>query len=354
MVLIAVLVLALGLPSGEARAAVDVRIMASPGSTAAAAKEFRLRDGGVLRSGDGVQLRLGSDADAYVYVVAYGSSHTAMLLHPFSAKPKDALVRGGRKEVIPAAGVFLPLDDQEGQETLFTIVSDVPLKDIPDLLPRIEAHGDDLSAITDMIKAAYPSVRRLSFKHIGARPLVGIGAATRRATPSFETPDATPENEFGGDDPQRGGGVSLLPPAGSGWTVPSTQGFATSEDAAATAKVSASPQASPAVKESAPSGDGVGAVAVIPAAVGESAAASASASASVSPALLKAREAAGIDELQFRGILAKLPGGGEAALPESARKPYKEQGVLGAEGSRIRALGSAQLESGASRNNLQN
>jgi hypothetical protein len=200
-----------------------------------------------------------------------------------------------------------------------------------------------------MIKAAYPSVRRLSFKHIGASPLVGIGAATPRAAQSFATLDSTAENESGGED-QPLGGVSLLPPAGSGWTVPSTQRFSTGEAAPASPGAGTPPQASSAAKESETSAKLAVAVSAAPAALDESA----SASASASPALLKARQAAGIDELQFRGILARLPGAGEAALPESARKPYKEQGVLGAGGSRIRALGSVQLESDASGNKVQN
>jgi hypothetical protein len=67
-----------------------------------------------------------------------------------------------------------------------------------------------------------------------------------------------------------------------------------------------------------------------------------------SSALRKAREAAGIDEQQFRGILASLPASGDANVPEGIRKPFKEQGVLGAEGSRIRALERAEAESGTS------
>jgi hypothetical protein len=66
-----------------------------------------------------------------------------------------------------------------------------------------------------------------------------------------------------------------------------------------------------------------------------------------SSALRKAREAAGIDEQQFRGILATLPASGATHVPEGMRKPFKEQGVLGAEGSRIRALERAEAESGA-------
>ena len=69
-----------------------------------------------------------------------------------------------------------------------------------------------------------------------------------------------------------------------------------------------------------------------------------------------------MDEHQFRGILATLPDSNRAVVPDALRKPFKEQGVLSAEGSRIRALERAGLESdtgwpsdvGGSPKNLQN
>ena len=67
----------------------------------------------------------------------------------------------------------------------------------------------------------------------------------------------------------------------------------------------------------------------------------------VSSALREAREAAGMDEHQFRGILTTLPDSSRAAVPDAFRKPFEEQGVLSAEGSRIRALERAGLESDA-------
>ncbi|GMQ76440.1 MAG: hypothetical protein BMS9Abin01_1719 [Gammaproteobacteria bacterium] len=338
MAIIAGLLVAAGLPSGDARAAIDVaakvrvELVARPGSASGAAQDFVVRDGGVLRSGDGVQLRLQSEADAYVYIVAYGSSNTAMLLRPFSARPGDALIRAGQRDVIPKAGVFLPLDDQEGRETLFTIVSDVPLTSISDLLPRMEAQGDDLTAITALIKATYPQASRLSFKHIGASPLVGVAAATPRVSPSAQTQSPAAELQASDGDPNRLAGASLLPPAGSGWSLPSSEGFGTSE---------VTPTGAVTAIESTP---GPGAAGNVQA----GAAASEAASAPVSSALRKAREAAGIDEGRFRGILASLPDSGSADAPESIRTPYKEQGVLSAKGDRIRALERTRLESGAS------
>ncbi len=329
MTLIPALLLAAGLPTGDVRATIDlvakvrVDLVARPGSASGAAQDFMVRDGDVLHSGDGVQLRLESDSDAYVTIVAYGSSNTAMLLRPFSARPGDASIRQGSKEVIPGPGGFLPLDDQQGRETLFIIISDVPLTDVSDLLPRMEAHGDDMTAIAAMINASYPRTRRLSFKHIGARPPVGVAAIAPRVSPSRETPSSTADGRNSDGDPNRVDGASLLSPAGSGGSLPPTQGFGSSEATATGAATGAATAAA-------------------------GAAASEAAAASVSPALRKAREAAGIDEHRFQGILATLTASGQADGPALIRKPYKEQGVLSAAGSRIRALRGTQLESDAS------
>jgi hypothetical protein len=345
MTLSAALLAAIGLPAGDARAAaaakVEVELVARPGSASGAAQDFSVRDGGVLRSGDGVQLRLQSDTDAYVYIIAYGSSNTAVLLHPFSAAD-DALIRRGQKEIIPEAGVFLPLDGREGRETLFTIISDVPLSGIPDLLPRIEAHGGDLNAITTMIEATYPLAGRLTFKHIGATPLVGVAPTVPRASP--ETPSPTAETKTSDGKPPLVAGATLLPPASSGWSVPSTQGFGTREaTTAGVAPAAASANAGSGKSTSAPPV----AAETTPGDAGNAQAVEAS-PIPVSSALREAREAAGIDEHQFRRILATLPDSSRAAVPDTLRKPFKEQGVLSAEGSRIRALERAGLESDAS------
>ena len=338
------------LPTGDARAAVDVaakvkvELVARPGSASGAAQDFSVRDGGVLRSGDGVQLRLHSDTDAYVYIIAYGSSNTAVLLRPFSGIGDDALIRRGQEEIIPEAGVFLPLDGREGRETLFTIISDVPLPGISDLLPRIEAHGGDLTAITTMIEATFPLAGRLTFKHIGATPLVGVAPTVPRAPP--ETPSPTAKTETTDGNPPPVAGVSLLAPASSGWSLPSTQDFGTTE--ATTAGAAAAPAAASASAGSGKSARASPAAAETTPGDAGNVQASTASPIPVSSALREAREAAGIDEHQFRGILATLPDSSRAAVPDTLRKPFEEQGVLSAEGSRIRALERAGLESDAS------
>jgi hypothetical protein len=97
------MLLLIGVSGGPAQAAidmaakVDMELVARTASGTGSAEDFLVRDGGVLRTGDGLQLRLASEVKAYVYIIAYGSSHTAMVLHPFSARPDDALMRPGQQ-----------------------------------------------------------------------------------------------------------------------------------------------------------------------------------------------------------------------------------------------------------------
>jgi hypothetical protein len=334
MALISALVLATGLTSASVLAAIDltsgvgVHVLARPASASTSDEAFELRDGGVLRSGDGVQLRIESAADAYVYVVAYGSSHTAILLQPFSGRPEDARIQPGRVKVIPGPDVYLPLDGREGRESLFTIVSERPLEDIGDLLARIEAHGDDLGAITAMIDTTYPGARRLSFKHIGARPLVGVAAAAPRTASVGASAGPAVEPRAGDAGDTQSGATPLPPPADGGRSASSERASGSAAAAGETAKAASGTPADPAASTPA---------------TGASTATTGSDPVPVSSALHRAREAAGIDESAFRGILATLPDAGQASL----RGPYREPGVLSGEGSRIRPLGNIRLDSDA-------
>lgn len=354
--LVPVLLLIIGCCLQAAHAAVDlaaklsVELVAKANSADGGVQDFLVRDGSVLRSGDGLQLRLESETEAYVYIIAYGSSNTAVLLRPFSGRSDDALMKKGQREVFPKPGVFLPLDGREGRETLFTIGSDVPLTGIPELLARIESHGDNLTAISAMLGAEFPLSRRLSFKHIGARPLVGVSATAARASASQDLPAP-------GTEQPSVASASQTSPASSGWSLPSSGGFGGGGR-------SASGVAAPAAVTPGASAGTAATTTTEPAqASAPSKAASTAGEASgASSALRKARQAAGIDEQQFRGILATLPASGDANVPEGIRKPFKEQGVLGAEGSRIRALERAEAEPGSgwpgsqvgSKENIQN
>ena len=319
-----------------AAAKVDVQIMARS-ADAEADQAFRLRDGGVLRSGDGVQLRIASESRAYVYVIAYGPSHSAILLHPFSGRAQDALVEADAMRIIPGAGVFLPLDGQEGSETVFSIVSDTPLEDVSGLLAGIEGHGEDLDAIMALVTERYAHARRFTFRHIGMRPLVGLAAVAPRRESSPGSFDAgivgAPRSTPGEPSPGEGG-----------WSVPSA---AESFDSGTPTATAAAPAVAPAAaveKGAASAAFTAGEAGAAESAVGQKKPGG-EPSENVSRALRRAREAAGIDAEQFRGILATLPTSGTGEVPAAITKDHRESGVLSAEGSRIRVLDGVQVES---------
>ena len=102
-----------------------------------------MQDGGVLRTGDRLQARVEAPRDGYVYVIAYGSSGSVTLLHPFGGEAEDARVTANEPRTVPAPGVYLPLDDRPGRETLFAVWSQAPPDGLPRLLVRMEGAGGD-------------------------------------------------------------------------------------------------------------------------------------------------------------------------------------------------------------------
>jgi hypothetical protein len=320
--MLALAVSAVMLDDAFAASGPSMRVMARIGGAEGPGSDRMVKNGGVLRSGDELQLRLRSEQDAYVYVIAYGSSNTAMLLHPFSGGDEEALVRAGEERVFPREGMYLPLDQRLGRETLYLVGSTVPLTDITGLFPRMEAQGDDVVAVTRVLRGAYPDVSQVSFRHIGAKPLVGVDlAGVRKSITGVAAPPP------GSSDQTRSPEGTLVLPATTGWSVPSSaQSFGTSTEAAA--------------------GDAAGNEPTDTRGKPGSDTAAGTRESGESDALRRAKEAAGIDPGQFQGILSALPSGGDGEIPESLRGPVREEGVLSAEGSRIRALGAGQPKTG--------
>ena len=136
--------------------------------------ELPVADGGVLRSGDRLQVRVRAPRDGYVYVVAYGSSGSALLLHPFSGRTETARVRADEEMVVPAEGIYLPLDARPGREALFAIWSQAPLQGIDGLLRRMEAAAGDAERAEQILRGAYPDAQRVAFRHLDSKPLYGV------------------------------------------------------------------------------------------------------------------------------------------------------------------------------------
>ena len=136
--------------------------------------ELRVDDGGVLRSGDRLQVRVRAPRDGYIYVIAYGSSGSALLLHPFSGRAADARVGADQEMAVPAPGIYLPLDGRPGQESLFAIWSESPLQGVSSLLVRMEGAGGDPVRAEQILREVFPEVRRVSFRHLDKTPLYGV------------------------------------------------------------------------------------------------------------------------------------------------------------------------------------
>ncbi len=173
MLLTAVTGTALGAAQAPGAPTLEVEVIAQVLRDGDERVEMVIDDGGVLRSGDGLQLRLRASADAYVYVVAYGASGRIQLLRPFSGESREARLLGGVQEIFPAEDVFLPLDGVTGRETLFLMVSQEPVRNLRSLLRRAQDASGVEGAYAELL-AARPETLRMDIRHIDRAPLIGL------------------------------------------------------------------------------------------------------------------------------------------------------------------------------------
>jgi hypothetical protein len=167
--------------------------------------ERAVAPGAVLRSGDEVRLEVTVWEDAYLYVVALGSSGTAVLLHPLSGDSADARVQAADTVVIPADGGHVPLDGRTGRESFFAFTTAQPLDTVGTLLTRIEAGAGagDLTAARRSLLEQGLDPAHLAFGHADPRPLAlevsnerpqtaALAAASVPATDSQAAPGRDP------------------------------------------------------------------------------------------------------------------------------------------------------------------
>lgn len=336
---------ALVLSPASAVAAVDtgvsLELLARTAGGDRAATGLVVNDGGVLRSGDGVQIHLRARKRAYVYVIAYGSSQRAALVFPYSGKAEEARLGEGDTRVLPGGDRYLPLDDVEGRESLFMIVSETPVTDIDALLRRMEKQQDNLIAVADVVREAYPESTRLSFRHVGKAPLVGVdvaglprigGTSARgfdlggRQFASEAT--AAPEKETAVVGPRLGD----ISPSTSPRLDSPTREPATKTDTVTRAEPTAEVAAA---AESTRARDGE--AGVVPPAEDAQARARDADTGEVSDARRRARERAGVDSTWFDSIVSSLPPGPSEGK-DGAHRSGSGLGVLSAVGDRIRTL----------------
>lgn len=89
----------------------------------------------VLASGDVVRFRFKANFNGYLYVTNYGTSGQSSLLFPREETGRDNAIRGGREYLVPATEAVLRISGPAGYESVYWLVSPVPLGNALDLTP---------------------------------------------------------------------------------------------------------------------------------------------------------------------------------------------------------------------------
>ena len=168
------------------------------------ARVIDMDPGTTLRTGDGVRIEVGSDDRAYVYVFAIGASGSAVLLHPFSRRPEQALVQAESTLTIPQRGAYLPLDRHVGREIVVAVSSRTPIRDLDGLLVSAEeivaeGRGNLVRGLADFGPAA-----AISFNHAPRGPAGDEPAVTPLARTVERRVLKEPQGVFGSDGQESG------------------------------------------------------------------------------------------------------------------------------------------------------
>jgi len=155
---------------------VEAKVQRADGSSA----ELPLEDGGVLRSGDAVRFRYRVGREAYVYLLAFGSSGAATLIDPISGAAEAARLAAGEERRVPADGGYLRLDETVGREVFAALAVTRPLDPISPLLVRIEGSGGDPEALIGTLEAEGAAFATVAVRHLGREPLIGVGPSVAR------------------------------------------------------------------------------------------------------------------------------------------------------------------------------
>ncbi len=149
---------------------------------------FPVDDGAVLRSGDGLRVRLEVLEQGPVYLMFVGSSGNPTMVLPGRQEDIGKRVPAGAVIEIPPEGTFFNLDDNTGDEAVFAFTGAATPRQIGRLLDDIRAAEGDIPRITRLLMDDFETVERVAFEHIPAGPLEGIGFTVpeKRSTGSEE------------------------------------------------------------------------------------------------------------------------------------------------------------------------
>lgn len=140
-------------------------------------EEVIVEDGGILRSGDNLQIHFKANADCYLYVLLLDSQGRVSLLFPVQKIKMANQVKADQDYTIPPGDLWFFLDDKTGTETIYLLASYAPMSQLDKLLSEIvwvkEGGEKELSG---QIKEEIKSIYR------------GMGGMGRSKTPKPGTP----------------------------------------------------------------------------------------------------------------------------------------------------------------------
>lgn len=136
--------------------------------------EFAVADGDVLRSGNGLRIRVDVLRPGYVLVALVGSSGKSFIVFPSSREQLERKAPAGGIVEIPPAGRFMILDDNTGQEAIFAWVAGEPVRNPVQLVADMDAAEGDVDGISRLLEQRFGEVYRIVFSHIADTPLVGV------------------------------------------------------------------------------------------------------------------------------------------------------------------------------------
>ncbi|MDZ7751171.1 MAG: DUF4384 domain-containing protein [Gammaproteobacteria bacterium] len=167
---------------------------------------FPVTDGAVLRSGDGLRVRLEVLERAPVYLMFVGSSGNPSMVLPGRQEDIGKQVPAGAVVEIPPEGTFFNLDENTGDEAIFAFTGEATPRQIGRLLDDIRAAAGDIPRITRLIMDDFETVERVAFEHIPAGPLEGIGFTVpeKRGTGSGEGHSGAAETRDRAGEPATG------------------------------------------------------------------------------------------------------------------------------------------------------
>lgn len=131
-------------------------------------EERPIKDGDVIRSGEGFRVEVETDQDAHVYVVLHHTNGRVRLLFPAPGASASGALEGGKRHTLPSTNQWFPLDEETGMETVFVLASREPIEAMPRLLQSLR--DADAARVRETLARRADVVNAVTFRHVIPSP----------------------------------------------------------------------------------------------------------------------------------------------------------------------------------------